>query len=261
MCLLIIAWCRDEKYALMLAANRDERYDRPTQPFTVLREEDPRILGGKDLVAGGTWLAVNEHGVVAGLTNTPSPEGPDPSKRSRGEVPLILTSCENAEQGVEVFLGQARSRAYNSARLLVGDRNHLFYLELSNSDSFAVQELPPGLHVLENAPLEGPSSKALFVEGLLKASLDNAEDLWRTLPSALASHDAAMPTADEITEMQERPKWTATRSPCVHTEGYGTRSSMILRVAKDASVSPDIHVSEGPPCTATLRDVTASWTR
>jgi uncharacterized protein with NRDE domain len=252
MCLLIIAWQRDEEYALTLAANRDERYDRPTQPFTVLREEYPRTLGGKDLVAGGTWLA--------GLTNTPSPEGPDPSKRSRGEVPMLLTAYDSAEKGVEAFVDQAQPGGYNSARLLVGDRDHLFYLELSVGDAPTVQELPPGVHVLENAPLEGRSSKAHFVEGLLAGSLDSAEDLWRALPAVVASHDAAEPTPDEIAHAQGLSKWPATRSPCVHTEGYGTRSAMLLRVAKDPSVPTGILVSEGAPCTTAFHDVTATWT-
>ena len=60
--------------------------------MTVLAESDPRILGGRDEKAGGTWLAVNEHGVVAGLTNRPAPDGADPARRSRGEIPLALAA-------------------------------------------------------------------------------------------------------------------------------------------------------------------------
>lgn len=256
MCLLIIAWQLHEKYALTLAANRDERYDRPTQPFTVLREEYPRALGGKDLVAGGTWLAVNERGVVAALTNTPSPDGPDPSKRSRGEVPMLLTAYESAEESVEAFLNQERRGAYNSARLLVGDRDRLYYVELSGSDAPTAQELPPGLHVLENAPLEEPSSKASFVACLLADSLDSAENLWSMLPTVVASHESAIPRPDEILRAQGPSMWRATRSPCVHTEGYGTRSSILLRVAKDSSVPTEVLVSEGPPCTTSFNGVT-----
>lgn len=259
MCLLIIAWQRHEDYSITLAANRDERFDRPTQTFTVLRESSPRTLGGRDLLAGGTWLAVNEHGVVAGLTNTPSPKGPDPSKRSRGEVPLFLTSFESAASGIEAFIDQAVPGTYNSARVLVADRDHLFYLELSDARAFSVQELSPGLHVLENAPLGGESSKARFVTELLTDSLKSAEELWRTLPAVVSSHDAAPPTPPEITNMSGLSRWRSTRAPCVHTEGYGTCSSILLRVATDALRPPDVLVSDGPPCSAPFVDASEMW--
>ena len=75
-CLLVFAWQTEPGYALVVAANnRDEQLDRPAHPLCVLRESNPRILGGRDDLAGGTWLAVNDHGVVAGLTNRPSPGG------------------------------------------------------------------------------------------------------------------------------------------------------------------------------------------
>src|SRR5262249_51148300 len=72
MCLLIAMFGEVADAPLIMAANRDERLDRPAVPMTVLRDHGPRILGGRDELAGGTWLAVNEHGVVAGLTNRPS---------------------------------------------------------------------------------------------------------------------------------------------------------------------------------------------
>ena len=79
MCLLIAMFGVVPDAPLIVAANRDERFDRPAVPITVLRERRPRILGGRDELAGGTWLAVNEHGVVAGLTNQPSFNGRDPA--------------------------------------------------------------------------------------------------------------------------------------------------------------------------------------
>jgi uncharacterized protein with NRDE domain len=63
MCLLVVAFQESVATPLFVAANRDERYDRPTTPITVLRQAAPRIVGGRDELAGGTWLAVNEVGV------------------------------------------------------------------------------------------------------------------------------------------------------------------------------------------------------
>lgn len=261
MCLLIVDWRRDEQYALVLAANRDERYDRATQPFTVLRANQPRTLGGKDLVAKGTWLAVNEFGVVAGLTNTPSLGGPDPAKRSRGEVPLLLSTYASAREAVEVFVETAQPGTYNPARLLVGDREHLYYVELANGDHPTVFELAPGLYILENAPLDGSSSKARFVDELLGASSEDSEQLWRALPAVVASHDRGTPTATERARASGLTHWSATRSPCVHTDGYGTRSSIMVRIANERDAPIEIRACDGPPCVTSFRDVTTRWSR
>ena len=116
---------------LIVAANRDERLDRPAIPMTVLRPSDPRILGGQDLLAGGTWLAVNEHGVVAGLTNQPSADGRDPTKRSRGELPLAFAVHRTATEAVDAVIADLDPAAYNPCWMLVGDRDALFAIGIS----------------------------------------------------------------------------------------------------------------------------------
>src|SRR5438046_2968841 len=89
---------------LVVAANRDEYLTRPAVAMTVLREQGPRVLGGGDELAGGTWLAVNEAGVVAGLTNRPAAAGRDLSQRSRGELPLFLSRHAVAAAAVDAFV-------------------------------------------------------------------------------------------------------------------------------------------------------------
>jgi len=74
-CLLIALSRTVDGAPLVIGANRDEFYGRPATAMTVLQERGPRLLGGRDHLAGGTWLAVSEHGVVAGLTNQPSASG------------------------------------------------------------------------------------------------------------------------------------------------------------------------------------------
>jgi len=85
MCLLICLRRRDG--SLVIAANRDERYDRPTRPPFVW-ETHPHLLAGRDEVAGG-WLAVNARGVVAAVTSRPTLDGDDPTRPSRGQLPLL----------------------------------------------------------------------------------------------------------------------------------------------------------------------------
>ena len=89
MCLLIVISGVVPGMPLIVAANRDERRARPTIPMTRLDDaaDDRAILGGRDEVGGGTWLAINEAGVVVGLTNRPLRDGPDAAKRSRGSSP------------------------------------------------------------------------------------------------------------------------------------------------------------------------------
>ena len=137
MCLLIALFQVVEDAPLIIAANRDERFARPAVTVTVLRDREPRILGGRDELAGGTWLAVNEHGVVAGLTNQPAP-GRDPTKRSRGELPLAFAACRSAAQAVDAVSPGLNPADYNPCWLLVGDRESLFSVGLDGGRQPAV---------------------------------------------------------------------------------------------------------------------------
>jgi uncharacterized protein with NRDE domain len=259
MCLLVFAWKLEPGFPLVAAANRDERLERPAESLCVLREHDPRILGGRDELAGGTWLAVNEHGVVAGLTNRPSPGGRDPSKRSRGELPLFAASRPSAAEGVDELLGQVRPGQYNPAWMLIGDRKSLHYVEIPADEAPRARLLPPGLHVLENVGYGEPSPKVDHIRSLLKGAGSGDPPLWDVLPSVLADHtvpmaedeqDPAVHLDDATTPSQKgqvvvRP--LETRASCVHTEGYGTRSSMLVRLPLDP-VPPEVLVADGPPC-------------
>ena len=134
MCLLMVVSRLDPGVPLVVGANRDERLDRPATAVTVLRESAPRLLGGRDEEAGGTWLAVNEHGVVAGLTNRPSPEGRDPAKRTRGELPLALAAHRDAPSAAADFAARFSPDDYNPAWLLVGDRASLFAIDMTAAE-------------------------------------------------------------------------------------------------------------------------------
>jgi uncharacterized protein with NRDE domain len=259
-CLLLFSWQVERSFPLMVAANRDERLERPAQPFRVLRDQHPRVLGGHDDLAGGTWLAVNEHGVVAGLTNRPSPEGRDPTKRTRGELPLMLTGERTAEAGVETLLRRVRTEEYNPAWLLVGDRTALYYLALNRRGPVSVVQLGPGVHILENVPLDHPSPKSLHVGGLVAPPCGTGGSLWERLPSVLADHTVpgAWPGSEDA-EDQTPTRLPATLAACVHTEGYGTRSSTLVRVPSAAESRPLMLVADGAPCTAPFVDVTAHW--
>lgn len=255
MCLLVVLSRTDPEHPLVLVANRDERLDRPAIPATVLSSDGPRVLGGRDLLAGGTWLAVNEHGVVAGLTNRPSPDGRDPSKRSRGELPLALVSHRDAPSAVEEFVGRFAPSEFNSAWLLVGDRESLFYVELGDGPAPGATRLDPGIHVLGNGPLGTRSPKTDHVRERLEGigDLDPAGVL-ESLKAVVADH--TVPSAVVEAEGNGRPKELA--CACVHTENYGTRSSALVQVP--AAGRPAMWVADGAPCAAPFASVDALWT-
>ena len=128
------------------------------------------MLGGRDEVAGGTWLAVNEFGVVAGLTNVPSPRGRDTTKRSRGELPVALAAHRDAAAAVAWIRATVDPSDYNPCWLLVGDRDSLCYVDLTGGRRPVARQLPAGSYVLENAPLLPRSAKAAHIAGLMAAA-------------------------------------------------------------------------------------------
>src|SRR5215213_2193035 len=108
MCLLVVLSRLYPDAPLVVAPNRDEFFDRPAVPMTVLGDGHPRILRGRDQLPAGTWLAITQAGVVAGLTNRPNPAGRDMSKRSRGELPLVLARHRDAANAVAHFVDRNR---------------------------------------------------------------------------------------------------------------------------------------------------------
>jgi uncharacterized protein with NRDE domain len=247
---------------LMVAANRDERLDRPAVAMTVLREAGPRILGGRDELAGGTWLAVNEHGVVAGLTNQPSADGRDASKRSRGELPLAFAGYKSAGEAVAAVREELDPERYNPCWMLVGDRQSLFSVGVSGGSELAVEQLGPGLYVLENAALRAASAKADLVRRLVGEERARQPDAGpastqAALDAVLRMHEPAI--AEPRTDDTGRTWPPAISAPCVHTDTYGTRSAMT--VCLPAAGLPVVRVADGPPCETPFLEVTGWWQR
>lgn len=249
MCLLVVLSRVVPGAPLVVAANRDERLARPAEPMAVLGDE-PRIVGGRDLVAGGTWLAVSERGVVAGLTNRPTPDGPDGSKRTRGELPLFLARFPTAAEAARAFVDAHDPADYNPAWLLVGDRRTLHFIDLAGGVATST-ELGPGLHVLENRPLGEPSGKLDRVRALLDGvDAEPLDAVVARLADVMADHE--VPPLDADVPEERRDLARAVSAVCVHTEidgvPYGTRWSGIVTVPDEGR--PVVRYADGPPCAA-----------
>lgn len=266
-CLLVVLFQVVPGAPLVVAANRDERYDRPATGATVLSGGPPRIVGGRDEVAGGTWLATNEHGVVAGLTNRPVQGGRDASLRSRGMLPLALAGHRRADEAAAALVGEVRAADYNPCWLLVGDRHSLVAVtvDAARGDVPVAEALAPGVHVLENRPLHEPSPKVDRVRSLVgraRASLSGAgapasvAALLAVLGPVLADHQIPGGDPDGAVGGDWRP--AAVSACCVHTPEYGTRSSSVV-VVPDAAGPPALAVADGHPCTTPFVDASGLW--
>ncbi|MGE0794292.1 MAG: NRDE family protein [Acidimicrobiia bacterium] len=271
MCLLVVLSRVVPGVPLVVGGNRDERLDRPAEAMAVLRDAGPQVLGGRDLKAGGTWLAVNEHGVVAGLTNRPLLGGPDATRRSRGDLPLALTAHPSAQSAVAAFVREHRAGDYNPAWLLVGDREVLLSVEMAGEGDIVVTELPPGVHVLENRALGIESGKVDLVRSKL-AGIESrpVDEVVARLEGVLGDHEIPdepppeEPPPPPPPEPGEEPAPPRVRLPevraaCVHTEEFGTRWSGLVTVPADPSARPGFRFADGHPCTTPFEDASARW--
>jgi uncharacterized protein with NRDE domain len=246
-CLLVVASRVVRGEPLVVGANRDEVLERPSTAVTVLDSGPPRIVGGRDELSGGTWLAVNEHGVCAGLTNQPLGDAKDPSKRSRGELPVALARHATASAAVAALLSSFRPADYNGSWLLVGDRSALFFVDFTGSGEGTAVPLPPGVYVLENRALGETSPKVDLVRDEL-GSTAGGDEMVAAFRRVLTDH--------RIPEGDERPN----AANCVHLDSFGTRSSCIVRVPSEVAV-PGLWVADGPPCRTAYEDVSVLWTQ
>jgi len=220
MCLILVAWQSHPDYPLVVAANRDEFYARPTADAG-LWPDDPRILGGRDLEAGGTWLAVRADGRFAAVTNVREPGAPKGS-RSRGGLTRDFL-VDDARPGD--YAAAIDGSLYSGFNLLVADRDELWYR--SNRDG-AARRLAPGIYGLSNHLLDTPwpkltSARARFAEALLH--LPDSEPFFAILADDEIVPDHALPATGVSLEWERRLS-----AIFVKSEEYGTRASTVLTV-------------------------------
>jgi uncharacterized protein with NRDE domain len=242
MCTLAIYFQMTDDYPVVIAANRDEYLDRPAAKPTVLCDR-PHIVGGKDLRAGGTWLGVNEYGVVAGLLNRRTDAPPNPDARSRGLLCLDAlrrrTACEAAE-----FAVSQRARDYNPFNLLIASRDATF-VAYNRIERIEVVQLKPGFHLLTNLDVndfECPRISASYEKfaALGKEAGFRGDPLARRveLQRLLADHNT-----------QLDPRSGRPNSICMHLDAYGTRSSSQIFIGRDRD-DIEHYFASGPPCRA-----------
>ena len=164
--------------------------------------------------------------------------GRSDARRSRGELPLLLAGHRTAAEAVAALVAEASPRDFNPAWLLCADRETCWYLDWTGAGSGAPRRLPPGLHVLENHPLEGETPKSAAVRAAVAPLLDApAPGLTAALLGVLGSHT---PPPEPV---PGRPPETL--AACVHFGPYGTRCASVVEVGEGA---PRFTWTDGPPC-------------
>src|SRR5579864_3692383 len=155
MCLLVMAWQAHSRYRLVVAANRDEFHDRPAAALDSWMPAD-EILAGRDLRAGGAWLALDRRRRFGVVTNFRDLQRPDPGAPSRGElIPDFLRGGSSAEAYLAKLAPAAGS--FSGFNLLLADESALWYA--SNRAPRFAKPLPPGVYGLSNQSLDTPWPK------------------------------------------------------------------------------------------------------
>ncbi len=215
MCLIVIAHNAVAKFPLVLAANRDELYARPTRPAYIW-DDDARVIGGRDLRAGGSWLAARKGGRFAAVTNVRG-VGREEGGPSRG---LLVSEFVRGDEPPTSYTRRVVTRGaeYAGFHLIVGDGD---IVHCSNS----AQDVAPidGLFAISNAPPDAHWPK-----------VDLAHEF---LASAIALGKSADDLANDLLQFLSTPRGAPIeREVFVTLSAYGTRSSTVIILEADGAL-------------------------
>lgn len=226
MCLLAIFYRAVDDAPLVVGANREELYARPAEPPQI-HEGPARYVAGTDVVAGGTWLGVNEVGLLVAVTNRHKSRVP-PQPRSRGLLVREMLECRSAKEAMELATRELDLNRYAGCNLVCADSERLVVFQ--SADWLRIRMLPPGLHVLTNEDINDGSDARLAyaLHYLGRRDYQTAEECLETLRFLCA-----------------RPG-NGTPAICLHGADRGTVSSTLIALRTPLAESEYYH-AQGPP--------------
>ena len=258
MCTVLILRHVHPEWPLVLAANRDELYERPTSGPRLLPGSPRVLVPGVDQSRGGTWMGVTDGGFFVGLTNQRGGNAQGPAPRSRGEVVLNSLRAGNTE-AIERYLDMLDPADFNPFNLLYGDARELRVAYARPDRPILREDVPAGIHVLPNDVLDAPDLPKVERARVLAA--EHVRKPWPLLARALQEVMADHHLPDEARLPEMPPGTTYSRQQaqqfqalCIHTPYYGTRSSTLLALAP-GHVAHCL-VAEKPPCQHSFQDLT-----
>lgn len=232
MCLIAFNTNQHKKYKLIMIANRDEFYPRPTATAEFW-DDHPNILAGRDLESLGTWMGISQSGRISALTNYRDPTLERRRKTSRGDIVAdFLTGSESAES----YLDELKKNAtdYNGYNVVLGTADQLYYYSNQIDDYY---ELESGTYGLSNHLLNTPWPKVTSVKNKLNTYINNHQeinpnDLFRILIDKTQADDELLPTTGVSQKLEKQLS-----SIFIQRENYGTRASTVLLIDYDNNVN------------------------
>jgi uncharacterized protein with NRDE domain len=220
-CLILVAWQAHPEYPLVVAANRDEFFDRPAAP-AAWWEDQPDLLAGRDLSAMGSWLGITRGGRFAALTNFRDPAQQKPAAPSRGAlVADFLQAAAEVPQTLESLAQSAA--AYNGFNMLISDGAQLAAFESVPAQG---RLLGPGIYGLSNHLLDTPWPKVRVAKSRLARALEALPDEAPMLD--LLRDDRPAPD-DELPRTGVSLEWERLLSSAfIRSPDYGTRCSTLI---------------------------------
>ncbi len=234
MCLIVFAYQVHPDYPLIVLANRDEFYQRPTRAAQFW-PETPTILAGKDLQSGGTWLGVSKAGRFAAVTNFREKKTNNSLFKSRGEIPINFLSSEiSSEQYCQNLVDQ--SEQYDGYNALLFDGKKLCYAsnKITNYKTEKHQMIKPGVYGISNHLFDTPWPKVLRSKKALQKQLTQPVDikkLFTILADDTKAQDHELPDTGIGFEFEQLLSSCFIKSP-----QYGTRSSTIILYNKEKQI-------------------------
>jgi hypothetical protein len=237
------------RFPLLLAANRDEVATRSSTPPGRHWPDRPDVVAGRDDEAGGSWLGLNDFGVVAAILNRQGTLGAEAGKRSRGELVLEALDHADADEAATA-LAHLDPEAYRPFNLLVADAADAFWIRHAGDGMVRSQALGPGLAMLTSREIDDPGSPRIRRYLPLFRTADTPEPDpdpeqadWSSWQLLLAS------TATETGDPRD--------AMCIHTDtAYGTVSSSLIALPPLASDPAIWHYAPGPPDSTAFAAVT-----
>lgn len=242
MCLVLIAYRTHPRYPLVLAANRDEFHARPAQALHWWND-GVRMLAGRDLQAGGSWLGLDASGRMALVTNYRDPSLPRPEGTSRGS---LIGEFLGGRDGAAGFARATASRAgqFSGFNLLALDRSGLAYV--TSHPEPEARTLLPGVYGLSNRQLDTPWPKLLRTRERFERELTSdhpqPEALMRMLSDRAIAADELLPDTGVGLEWER-----LLSAPFIVGDGYGTRCSTVVLIGSDGIVTVEerSHATDG----------------
>lgn len=252
MCTVILLKRPTHPWPLLLGANRDEMEGRPWTPPARHWADRGDVTAGLDDLGGGTWLGVNDRGMVAGVLNRHGTLGPAPDKRSRGELPLEALDFESAQAAADA-LSHLNPGAYRPFNMVIADAQDAFWLAAREGENrIHVAPIPKGLHMLSAHDLDDTQGSVRIGHYLprFKAAAPPEPDSgdWRGWQDLLACRDTA-PDAG--------PESAMCIDIALESGRFCTRSSSLIALPAPAMPpkSPIWRFCHGSPDTARWTDI------